>query len=238
MKKKAFWISCSAFILILGCLVGAATGVLKGAWMDRAVSYYFSKLAGVKISLYDVRFFRTLTALRFGVLSVSEPDKKNILLASGPGEARVVGGFFIFRGDRRVEIRLDDVAIMEDLCAKSSIIHWATRQAFDRPILIRSIRFSLKENARGTVLRVLSCESDQLALNGGAFLKNRKIKKVHALILLPAEKFEKIPKEMRARMIRRNSGWRGVRLVYCEGLFTAYGESGPFFQAQWNRGQL
>lgn len=75
-------------------------------------------------------------------------------------------------------------------------------------------------------------------MNGGAVWKGRTLHKIHARIFLPAELFEKIPKEMRARMIHGPAGWRGLRLIYVKGLFTAVGQSGPFFQAQWTHGQV
>ena len=237
MNKKWIWALTLVVFFSVSFWMAGAFELPRGGWLDRGISFAASKLAGVPVRFYDVRISRTLDTVRFGMLSVTDPRDNKILFVSGPGEVRRVSGTLSIRGVQRLEARLEDAVIMEDLCRRSPLITWASQQAFDRPIFLKRVRLVAQKHAERTTFHLLSCESDQLVLNGGVLLRGRQVIKVHALVLLPAEKFEKMPKEMRARMIQRRAGWRGLRLVYSGDFFTAIGESGPFFQARWNRGQ-
>ncbi|GEM_PF-1619075 len=219
-------------------IVGGGVRSVKGGWLDRAFSAYLTGRTGHKVRLYDVNFPSFAPVVRFGILSVMDSGENKVLFVSGAGRARLLSGAISGNADRRFKVRLEDAVIMEDLCHKSPLIDWASKQAFDQPITLRSIEVFFKTSGSGTVARIISCRSDALLIKGGVAFKANRILKLHLLLLLPEERFEKVPKEMRARMIRRKGGWRGVRLIYANNLLTAAGDSGPFFQAQWNRGQV
>ncbi len=209
----------------------------KGGWLDRAFSAYLTSRTGHKVRLYDVNFPTLGPIVRFGILSVMDQRENKVLFVSGAGSVRLLSGPVLGNANRRFKVRLEDAVIMEDLYHKNPLIDWASRQAFNRPVSLRSIEALFKTSGTGIVARIVSCRSDTLLVKGGVVLKANRILKVHLLVLLPEERFEKVPKEMRARMVRRKGGWRGVRLVYANNILTAAGDSGPFFQAQWNHGQ-
>ena len=241
MKPKFFFKN--ALILLVALTFSASVFLLggyrfvRGGWLDRVFSSYLTSRIGLKARLYDVNFSANALAVRFGILSVMDSKENKILFVSGAGSARYLSGPLFGAGNRRFKIRLEDAVIMEDLCRKSPLIDWASRQAFNRPISLKSIEVLFKNVGLRTVARIISCRSDTLLIKGGVVFEGKRIAKLHLLILLPEERFEKIPKEMRARMIRRKAGWRGVRLSFSNNVLTAAGDSGPFFQAQWNHGQ-
>lgn len=224
----------AALTLSMGFFIFGGYRFVKGGWLDRALSSCLSSRIGLKARLYDVNFSANPSAIRFGILSVMDPKENKILFVSGTGSARYLSGRIFGAGERRFKIRLEDAVIMEDLYRKSPLIDWASRQAFNRPISLKSIEALFKNSGTRTVARILSCRSDTLLIKGGVVFQGKNISKLHLLILLPEERFEKIPKEMRARMVRRKAGWRGIRLSFTNNTLTASGDSGPFFQAQWN----
>lgn len=241
MNPKKIWFGAPFFfvslVLLLLFLFFGAHRFVRGVWIDHGLSAYLSRETGLQVRLYDVRFPERKPAMQFGILSILDTEKGNVLFVAGSGRAVFLSEFLPSDQAKRFKIRLEDAALMEDLFRKSPLIDWASRRAFESPISLKSVEIVFKKLRRRTVVRVISCRSHHLLLKGGVALDGARIAKAHFLVLLPEEKFEKVPKEMRARMIRRKDGWRGVRLIYHKDRFTAVGASGPFFQARWGRGQ-
>ena len=241
MMPRKIWVGPALFfavsILIILSLFLGGHRFVRGAWIDRALSGALSSETGLQVRLYDVRFPERKPAMQFGILSVLDTKKSKVLFVAASGRAVLLSEFSSGDPAKRFKVRLEDAVIMEDLCRKNPLIDWASRQAFNAPIILKTVGIVFKKIQKRTIIRIISCRSEHLLLKGGLALDGTRITKAHFLVLLPEEKFEKVPKEMRARMIHRKGRWRGVRVMYRDNLFTAAGDSGPFFQAQWNHGQ-
>ena len=235
-----FRLAGAVFIVLLAgflILLGGAWLPLQGDWVDRWASVYLSRATGVQIRLYDSRVIRW-KQIQFGLLTITEQGQNKILLTSGAGAIRVNSGSFWGGGVKRFDLKFEDVVIMEDLCRKSPLIAWASKKAFDKPIVLKSVEGVLKKSAEGILsAHLLTGDSQALILRGGISFHLKHVVKVHALALLPSDRFEEVPKEIRARMILRKHRWRGLRFIYIKNQLTVIGQSGPFFQADWNHGQ-
>jgi len=230
----------AAFLIFLSGFFIVAAGAwlpLKGVWVDRLVSDCLTRETGIRIQLYDCRIVHW-RQVRFGLLTITDPHQNKILLASGSGTIRVRLRSFLGNGAKRLNVWIENIAIMEDLYRKSPLITWASEKAFKDPIFLKSIHLSVKKSGEGDLsLHVLNSDSQNLLLNGGISFHKKQVSKVHALVLLPEERFEEVPKEIRARMIPRKGRWRGIRLIYSKNHLKVVGQAGPFFEAEWNHGQ-
>ncbi|HTL69820.1 MAG TPA: hypothetical protein VL404_00870 [Candidatus Eisenbacteria bacterium] len=204
---------------------------LQGPGVDRIVSEIVSRRAGFPVQLLDVHITRWKD-VRFGLLSL-EAEGGKTLLAAGQGRILFEKVAFV-KGDRsRVHLELNDVAILEGLYQKSSLFRWASKDVYSDPIYVSRAELLLIESADAVEAHLTRFDSEDVLLGGGLRMEKGKVVKVNVQILLPEMRFEKVPKELRARMIRRADRWRGVRLEYFRNTLTVFGSGGPVFKARW-----
>jgi hypothetical protein len=110
---------------------------------------------------------------------------------------------------------------------------WAAGEAFKDPIFVKRLDARFFSTEEYSEAHLHAFDSDEMVLAGGVRWDGRKFLKANVFVLLPESRFERVPKELRARMIRRRAGWKGFRVTYAAGRLTVYGHSGPFFTAQW-----
>lgn len=206
--------------------------VWKGPWMDRLVSKELGQHLGLRIEMEGARI-EGWSRLSFDGLKVIGRSGKTFV-TSGHGRMRFYGIDLFARRFDRIETELSDVAVMRSLLEKVPVLAWASKDALGRPVRIRSVQALMHHGQTGALeVHLTQFDSAELALFGGMQVANRKLLKANALVLLPSDVFERVPKELRARMIRRPRGWRGVRITYNERLLTAWGATGRFFSASW-----
>ena len=204
----------------------------RGLWVDELVSAALSRKLGFPVLLMDVRAHH-FSEFRFGLMTVGDAAHKT-LVASGEGRVFFEPWAFLKNDGNKIHLRLSDVAVLESLYRKSSLLSWASRNAFNDPIFVKRIELFVVEGDGKLDGYVIEFDSEDLKLRGGFNSLNGTVLKANALVLLPEHKFERIPKELRGRMIERSGGWKGIRLVYSEQNLTIVGRYGPFFQARWS----
>jgi hypothetical protein len=119
------------------------------------------------------------------------------------------------------------------LYRRSPILSWAAGSAFKEPIVAERVRFRATQKNGKFSGRLLRFDSSELRLRGGVEMRRGKLEIADAVVAFPPDKVERLPKELRARMIRLPGGWREVRVTFRNNLITAFGTHGKFFQASW-----
>lgn len=204
---------------------------IKGPYVDLVASEFATRRLGAPVTMLDVRV-RRWSDIRFGLATVSTNDART-LVACGSGRI-VLAGLALVKGDfTRARVALRDVALLEDLYRRWSMTSWAAGRAFDDPIFVKRLEATLLVKDEYSEAHLRRFDSDEMVLAGGVRWKGRAFKKANVFVLLPEARFERVPKELRGRMIRRREGWRGFRVTFGAGRLTVYGHSGPFFTAQW-----
>jgi hypothetical protein len=155
-------------------------------------------------------------------------------LPTGHGRVDFYGFLEPSAKPRVIVYSVKDVAILEPLYAKLPIISLISKYIFKNPVYLSEMKFVMKTSPAGTSLRILRFYSDEVWVMGGVRFENRKLVRANLLIAVPAASYEKLPKELRARMMRRKEGWRAVRITFGGNVFTAVGPKGPFFRASWS----
>ncbi len=204
---------------------------IKGPAVDIIASDFATRRLGQQVTMMDVRV-RHWHDVRFGLATITTSGART-LVACGSGRI-IFGEPALLKGDfTRARVILNDVALLEGFYRHWSMTAWAAGQAFHDPIFVKHLEanFAAKEGYSEAHLRAF--RSDEMALAGGIRWAGRKFLKAHVFVLLPEDRVERVPKELRGRMIRRWRGWRGFRVTYAAGRITVYGHSGPFFAAQW-----
>lgn len=204
---------------------------LKGPYVDIIASDFATRRLGQQVTMLDVRI-RHWHDVRFGLSTVTTSGART-LVACGSGHV-IFGKLALLKGDfTRARIILRDVALLEELYQHWPMTSWAAGKAFDDPIFVKRLDASFIAKDAYFEAHLRSFESDEMMLVGGARWAGRKFLKAHIFVLLPEARVERVPKELRGRMIRRWRGWNGFRVTYLDGRITVYGHSGPFFTAQW-----
>ncbi len=204
---------------------------VEGAFVDAAASESVSRALDLPVRLLEVRVDRW-SDVRFGMMTLDNPGQKT-LVACGPGRARFDGLPLVKGEERRVRLRFEEVAILEEVFKGSALISWASKQAFTDPIFVQRLDAVVRYDSESAEIHVTRFESEDITILGGVRFLAGRIAKANVLVLLPKNRFERVPKEIRARMIRRSDGRHGVRLVYAGGYLTVVGAKGPFFKVQW-----
>ena len=224
-------------VVLIATLMGAlllASYLLpiQGVWLDQAVSAYLTGKINQPVLLVDVKITHW-SRMRFGLLTISTHAKKTLIVAGDCTLEWPVAALWK-KNFGQIRLRLNHVTLLEDLGKKIPILAWASKEVFSDPILVKRLevvaRFRTNELLRAHLIRF---DSDDIFLNGGMEAQNSKILKADVFLLLPSDRFEKVPRELRARMIKRKDGWRGIRLVFYGHSLVAIGSNGPFFEARW-----
>jgi len=220
LKKTAFFI---ILLLLLGGSTAAWHELGGGSILAAGLSWVLSKKTGLRLSLSDVRI-ECFKQIRFGFLTLADP-KEHALLAAGPGRLKKGAGYF--------EGTVDHVVLMQDLYRGFPFAGWVSQHLLNDPIYLRRLHWVVRERPEGFSCHLLQGSSEEVRLKGGFSKANGRLQAVHFLIDFPHQKFEELPKELRASFIRRRTGWAGIRLTLRTGIVVLSGQNGPFLRASW-----
>ncbi len=231
-RRRPFYLALALAAVLAAPPVWAYRAGVRGLWLDSFFSDLASRQLKLPVQLLDARLGR-LSDLRFGAGLVQSRGGKT-LAASGPGRFRLDDVSFSKDGNTHLHFWIRDLALLEDLYRRSKFLTRVFQNVFDEPIYVRRLEGYVSLNDERAIVHLVRCNSDDLVLVGGLRLENGRVAQANLLVLVPERHFENLPKELRARMIRRAGGWRGVRLTFVRGQLTVYGSTGPFFRARWH----
>ncbi len=199
--------------------------------LDKAISELLTRELEKPVSVVAAHF-ENWNRLHFDTMTVSSRDR-GTLMASGPGQINFYG--FLSRMDHpRIAVySFKNVAILEAFYKKLPIVSWVSQYIFNDPIYLSEMKFVTTRTESGTSLRILKFYSEAIWVMGGVRFKEKKLMRANLLIAVPNATFEKLPKQIRSRMIKRREGWRAVRITFGGNIFKVEGATGPFFQASW-----
>lgn len=227
-RKAAVYAAVGA---LLAVIVVFRAFPLRGRWIDDVLSEKISREASIPVRLFESSI-ESWKEVRFKLLLVESRSKVS-WVASGPGRLRLLSGG-PFDPVRTMLLEMKSLAILEDFYRRSSVVAWVSKRAFRDPIYVERLVVRVKQTEAGLSCRILRFDSEEVILRGGFVLKrDGRIAKADLFVLVPGDRFEEIPKEVRARMIRRANGWRGVRVLSDGKSLTVLGTHGPFFRAEW-----
>jgi autotransporter translocation and assembly factor TamB len=204
---------------------------LEGEWVDELVSDVVSKQTGTASTFSGVSIIHW-NRVRFQLLVVAD-ENKNPLIVAGSGSARLEPLALLTKDFDSIDFSAEDVALLEALYRSTPILSWAAGSAFKEPIVADRVRFRATQKNGKLSGRLLGFESDALRLKGGIVMKEGKLEVANVIVAFPPDRVERLPKELRARMIHLPSGWREVRVTFRDNTLTAMGTHGKFFQASW-----
>ena len=219
-------------LFIGGLVYGSYLFDIQGPWVDKTFSFLVTRHLDIPVKVNQVRIHRW-SELQFDSLIIQKPPGR-ILMRSGPGIMTIDPSALFSKKLRESRLTLNEVEINEDFFKKSVLIRWASEKAVQAPVLAKKALIYLRESDTHLLVHLMHFQSEEMFIKGGIYLSEKKVVKAHAIVFLPEVFFENMPRQMRARMVKRPDGWHGIRIAYSQNKLTVYGRLGPFFSANWH----
>ena len=226
-----------ALILILSAALGgvAAAGyfwTVRGPWLDSVFSSALSQRLGWEVECKNVRMARW-----------SRMDFDSATVKSGPKDtlAKTGAGAILFQSSplnligavTRTNLDLKQISLAEDFGGNTPFASSLPEGLIKSPLNVDEASVIVAKHDKLTNIHLIRFVSEGVVLRGGAQVKEGRIVKAHAIILFAGDRFNRLPEEIRMRMMRRQNGWQGFRFVYGQNVLTVMGAQGPLLKAQW-----
>ena len=217
MKKPVLFF----FILLAVLPAPVSWFAIEGPWLDPLVSRFLSRHFQVPIRCEKTKIVHW-SKIYFDSMSVRDVVK--------------TGRGYLYFNAPLTTIGLSGVAVASGLMPAGVLPISLLEEGLKFPLEIEEIKGVLVRKNDGRTVHVTRFMSQEALVRGGAGMRGGRIVKAHFLILVPENRLSKLPEEVTARMISRQGGWRGFRILFREGLLTVVGTHGPVLQAQWKSG--
>jgi hypothetical protein len=217
----------TAFILGLSAVVP-----IRGSWLDRGLSRWLHHKLSADIRLGQVQFKHWNTVSFESLKAISKNGTQ--CLSSGRGRLSWKGLPWSKNSKSEADLYLIHLMISPEMYKKIPVAAISLSKFIDSPALIEKISIHVRQEKQNRMVRITEYLSQDFTLRGGWKFEHNKLTKAHLLILLPNNGLEKLPRQLRTRLLSRGENGKGARLVFQKNTITVFGRTGPLMRAQWN----
>ncbi|MBI4353477.1 MAG: hypothetical protein HY593_06110 [Candidatus Omnitrophica bacterium] len=225
MKKSAGL--AAAFLLLFGLVYG----VTRGPWLGGVLSWFLHRKTGIEAGFLNARV-EGLSRIGFHSASFRENGGR-LRARTGPGALRLVDPFWGSDNRRKVEWSFHQAVLSKDLYKNLPVLSHAFGYLFEGAVKAHQVKVLLVEGPSFFSVRLLQCLSPDFSMRGGIRFEGGRFKKAHFLLFGSVRAIDKVPGQIRSRMIYWNKSWAGFRVIFYPHEVVCIGRKGPLFQVAW-----